>query len=139
MSEATISSKSRNLSVGWTNSVKQQYNKQGRGYLTVKTPTAPREQGGLRTCEAEFQHACTINSGNYWNSALFVGGKRVIAIWDTLYFITTHDYDEQMDNARLSGKYPHLGSKQTWMLTTTEELLERLREGETLRVKLADE
>lgn len=78
---ATVSARSRNLAVTWTNSVEQCYSTNGHGYLQVKTPAAPTEWGGLRSCDAEYRRGQRINSGGVsWRSALWVGRRRVIGL-----------------------------------------------------------
>jgi hypothetical protein len=75
--ETTISARSRNLGIGWTNRPKQFYNSQGGSWLGFATPEKPCAQGGLRTIEEELSQARKLNNGNDWAAALFIGGRRI--------------------------------------------------------------
>ena len=78
-----ISRQNRNLSLGWTNSVHQEWNSDySASWLAVNTPAAPGWQGGPRSVFREYADAARGNNGNAWRWALFVGGRRVVRILD---------------------------------------------------------
>ena len=75
--DTTISSRSRNLGLGWSNTPAR------NGGIAVAS--APDVTGGLRSIEAEWQRARQLNSTNDWSASLFVGGRRVVAWWTLVY------------------------------------------------------
>jgi hypothetical protein len=78
---ATISSRSRNLGYGWRTDAEQTL--QGLG---VRAMTAPDAVGGLRTIEAEIEYRRRVcGPRGYYREALFVGGRRVRAVWGDLF------------------------------------------------------
>ncbi len=140
--ETTISSQSRNLGIGWSNTPVQTE----RG-LVISVPTSPDSTGNVTECEKTIARAYHLNKGNDWTYALFVGGQRVEAIWG-LHLTYPVDYEERLDDARhlsritagREGSFPEPEARWTWLTPTRDmisETLSRLREGETVRVRLA--
>jgi hypothetical protein len=75
----TISKRSRNLSIEWTNRPVTVWNPSGtKSWLGFKLPETSRERYGLAGCEREYSEARKLNSGNDWASALYVDGKCIL-------------------------------------------------------------
>lgn len=112
--ERTISSRSRNLGLGWTNRPVQTYNSRGQSAgLGFNAPRRPSAVGGPRAVEQELHDATKLNSGNDWTAAFFVAGEPV--------------------NAWTVG-----GGDEWWVLNRRDEihmLLSFLREGIAVRVR----
>lgn len=133
--EVTISSKSRNLGLGWSNGVERIFNQRGESSLRIAAPTAPAATGGLRTIVKELAHAGRANSGNDWSARLFVGGQTVDAVWDHHFEITGQkNVIDGQGRERVDPVQTYRG--QTWMRCAVGDLIDRLRAGETLRVRL---
>lgn len=83
----------------------------GEGPFGVVPPAAPRVHGGLRSVEGEMNRVSRLfgGSGTEVRTRIFVGGRPVVAAHDGLGWI----------------KRPPSGG-----------LVERMREGETIRVRL---
>ena len=68
-----ITTRTRSLGYGWTT-------QPHRSRASIVEVTAPDVVGGLRTVEAErAKHLRAVSGGTWSNSALFLGGKRVVA------------------------------------------------------------
>ena len=134
--EATISARSRNLGLGWSNDVERVFNQRGESSLRVAAPTAPAATGGLRTVVKELAHAGRANSGNDWSARLFVGGQCVDAVWDHHFEITGHETrTDRWGHEWTDPVTTYRGM--AWMTTSPRAIIDRLRAGETLRVRLA--
>lgn len=72
----TITRKSRNLGIGWSNQPVQERNG-GFSRLVIEDVTKPDVVGTLEDVAREMERARRINSGNDWRRAFFVGGVRV--------------------------------------------------------------
>ena len=134
--EATISARSRNLGLGWSNDVERVFNQRGESSRRVAAPTAPAVTGGPRAVETELSRAAQINAGNDWSARLFVGGKVVDAVWDNYFEITGEEtvYAGSIYE-RVDPVYTDRGM--TWKPCHPGDLLTRIRFGETLCVRLA--
>jgi hypothetical protein len=126
----TISSKSRNLGYGWTNNVVNEYNKNGRSHLRIAYENIHcMAQGGPATIKRERIDAFRINNGNDWVGALFVGGKKVIAIWGIICHYNGNDDDDDDDH------WSNWSYSEGWISPNTGEILDLLYDGEQIVVK----
>jgi hypothetical protein len=87
--ELTVSARSRNLGYAWTNQPRSYPTRSGDTSLRVPVPERPQVTGGPRTLRDEARRAQRLNRGNYWNEAVFVGGRRVVAVDGVRY--VSHD------------------------------------------------
>ncbi len=123
--ETTISAKSRNLGLGWSNRPVQQWNNsQTESFLVIAPPEAPKAEGGLRTVEMELGWARKVNDSNDWTARLFVANRLVTARWDA------YSVDEEQTEWR-EGWVPVKSRG------AVSQLLGDLREGQQIRVRLA--
>lgn len=130
--EITISNRNRNLGLGWTNDVEQ--TEHG---LSVRQVSAPDVTGGLRSVERELNHGARVNNSNDWRVALFVGGQRITAIWGTYWTGCGRDEDG-FEKSCPVGRCEHWADG--WIAFDKRQLtetLDRLRRGESVRVKVA--
>lgn len=74
MREHTLTSRSRNLGLGWSNMP-------GRQSLEIVPLSTPDASGGLRAIESELARAQRLNSGNFWSARLFVAGALIASRW----------------------------------------------------------
>jgi len=120
----TISSKSRNLGYGWTNDVVQD-----SGHLRVAHENITlMTQGGPATVQKERSDAFRINNNNDWAGALFVGGKRVVAVWG----IRSHYKGDDSNYDQLDA----WSYSEGWIHPNTGEILKQLYNQEQIVVKI---
>src|SRR5256885_2248071 len=92
MPEFTITPRSRNLGLGWSNTPYQTYNDRGQSTgLGIREPNSPDSTGGLKSVETELRRAARINGSAYWQARLFVGGQLVDAWWGA--YPTSDDWE----------------------------------------------
>lgn len=73
----TITRRSQNLGIGWSNTPVQERTASGGSRLRISDVTAPDVVGTLEDVAAEYDRARRINSGNDWRAVFFVGGVEV--------------------------------------------------------------
>lgn len=122
--ETTINLQSRNLGLAWATD-----GPAGDNLQPFSVPDVPNPDyvGGVRSIEQGLEKVAELSAdGTHHNIALFVGDKPVEAIWDTF---------PQPDPESAEGKYSF---QETWVKTNIDNLVSRLRQGETLKVKLKE-
>ena len=77
MATVSITTRSNNVGIGWTNQPEQVRTSGGGGFLRVRDVSAPRVVGTPKQALAELEVARRLNSGNDWRYAFFVDGQRV--------------------------------------------------------------
>jgi hypothetical protein len=76
----TVTGRNRNLGYAWTSQPVRRRTASGGDYLALPAPPAPHNTGGPRTLREARAHAQRVNRGNDWTEAVFVGGRRVVAV-----------------------------------------------------------
>ena len=70
MTTTTISTRSRQWGIGWTN----QAERGPIGMLRVQQPSGPNVVGTRKQVLAELEHAWRVNNSNKWRFALYANG-----------------------------------------------------------------
>ena len=73
----TITRRTRNLGMGWSNDPVQDGER-----LTVRRATTPDFVGTYRQVQDELGRATRLNSGNDWRRVLFVGNRPIVGCVD---------------------------------------------------------
>lgn len=92
----TVTTRNRNLGYAWTNQPVRKYSPSGRDYLGFTLPDQPQVTGGPRAIRQARRAAQRTNQGNDWAEAVYVGGRRVVAVdgltgWEVRDFLTALD------------------------------------------------
>jgi hypothetical protein len=119
--ETKISMKSRNLGIGWS---KEPF---GNTVYPSNMAEEPAYSGGVRTLEEGLAEITELNTaaGDIHNVTLFVGKRPVVGVWH-IAPETSPESDEIE------------GFKETWVRMNISDIVSRLRQGETLKVKLKE-